>query len=648
MRFSSYLPVYFAGISIALICSPVSALSSREVNQIAKGITVRIEDNANKNGSGIIVKQEGGKYYVLTAYHVVNNPERNYTIVTPDGKTHPLNYKTIKRKDGIDLAVAEFQSDRSYKIAKIGDSDKVSEGSFSYVAGFPGKTSVVNAYLYRFKEGKITANANIALDEGYALVYSNNTTGGMSGGPVLNEAGEVIGVHGKEETVGKQGIVVSTGDNLGIPIKTFLTIPLVDVGVRSPKVAVADKPKAADFYLQGLDNNRKKDYPGAVKAYTEAIKLNPKYTAAYNGRGLMYNYQKKYKEALADYNQALKLDPKFAKAYNNRGFLYYEQKKYSQALADYNQAIKLDPKFATAYSSRGVVFQEQKKYPEALADLNQALKLDPKLAGAYNNRGSLYYYQKKYPEALADYNQALKLDPKLAIAYNNRGEIYNEQKNYAKALADFNQALKLDPKLAIAYNGRGSLYYYQKKYAEALADFNQALKLDPDFPTAYNNHGFLYGEQKKYAEALADYNQALKLDPKLAGAYNNRGLLYGQQKKYLQALADLNQALKLDPNYAAAYNNRGFVHYEKADKEAAIKDWRKAISLGDEHPSSLMGLAVGLYSQGERKESFQLAAEALKIDKQRGDLRYLKEKKGWGDVILKDAAKFFQDPQMQK
>jgi hypothetical protein len=72
MRFFPSLPIYLTGISITLICtSNVLALSPPEVNQIAKAITVRIEDNANKNGSGIIVKQEGEKYYILTAYHVV-------------------------------------------------------------------------------------------------------------------------------------------------------------------------------------------------------------------------------------------------------------------------------------------------------------------------------------------------------------------------------------------------------------------------------------------------------------------------------------------------------------------------------------------------------------------------------------------------
>jgi tetratricopeptide (TPR) repeat protein len=296
------------------------------------------------------------------------------------------------------------------------------------VAGFPAKTSVVNAYLYRFKEGKITANANIALDDGYALVYSNNTAKGMSGGPVLNEAGEVIGVHGKAETVGQEDVIVPTGDNLGIPIKTFLTIPLVDVGVRPPKVTVAKKPKADDFFLQGTNKLDKKDYPGALQAYTEAIKLNSKYTQAYLGRGI----------------------------------IYIKRKQYAQALADFNQVVKIEPNLALSYIGRGLVYNNQKKYPEALADLNQALKLDPNSALAYKSRGDVYYDQKKYPEALADYNQAIKLDPNLAAAYNNRGELYRQQKKYSEALADFNQAIKLDPNLAVPYGGRADLLTREK------------------------------------------------------------------------------------------------------------------------------------------------------------------------------------------
>ena len=42
-------------------------------------------------------------------------------------------------------------------------------------------------------------------------------------------------------------------------------------------------------------------------------------------------------------NQAIRLDPKFAAAYVQRGILYSEQKDYPRAISDYQQAIQADP-----------------------------------------------------------------------------------------------------------------------------------------------------------------------------------------------------------------------------------------------------------------------------------------------------------------
>jgi tetratricopeptide (TPR) repeat protein len=42
-------------------------------------------------------------------------------------------------------------------------------------------------------------------------------------------------------------------------------------------------------------------------------------------------------------NQAIRLDPKFAAAYVQRGILYSEQKDYPRAISDYQQAIQVDP-----------------------------------------------------------------------------------------------------------------------------------------------------------------------------------------------------------------------------------------------------------------------------------------------------------------
>ena len=67
-------------------------------------------------------------------------------------------------------------------------------------------------------------------------------------------------------------------------------------------------------------------------------------------------------------NHAVKLDPKFAAAYLQRGILYSERKDYSRAISDYQQAIQADPqmqmeeahfRLAQAYRQTGDVVKSE-------------------------------------------------------------------------------------------------------------------------------------------------------------------------------------------------------------------------------------------------------------------------------------------------
>ncbi|MBV8280435.1 MAG: tetratricopeptide repeat protein [Candidatus Eremiobacteraeota bacterium] len=79
--------------------------------------------------------------------------------------------------------------------------------------------------------------------------------------------------------------------------------------------------------------------------------------------------------ALADFNQAIKLNPKFSGAYDNRGNIKRKKGYLNGALVDINQAIRLDPKNAIAYKNRGRVKEEKGDLEGANADFNQAVKL---------------------------------------------------------------------------------------------------------------------------------------------------------------------------------------------------------------------------------------------------------------------------------
>ncbi|MFO5491983.1 MAG: GUN4 domain-containing protein [Cuspidothrix sp.] len=220
MKFSQGLGVILGTTTLALVqYQPVSALTPAQVNDIAKPITVMIGGLDGK-GSGVIIAKNGNTYTVLTANHVVKKAGYGiYEIITHDGQKYPMESAQTVGK--LDLALVRFTSSQNYPLAKIADSRTVKEGARVYYAGFPAN----QPRNYRFIPADITGRSQN--QEGYELSYNGQALPGMSGGPVLNEEGLLIAIHGKAETqpiiiqgvqrteiVGVQGIPTEKFPNL--------------------------------------------------------------------------------------------------------------------------------------------------------------------------------------------------------------------------------------------------------------------------------------------------------------------------------------------------------------------------------------------------------------------------------------------------
>ena len=202
MKFSQGLGVILGTTTLALVqYQSVFALTPVQVNDIAKPITVMIGGLDGK-GSGVIIAKNGNTYTVLTANHVVKKAGYGiYELITHDGQKYQMENKAqIVGK--LDLALVRFTSSKNYPIAKIADSRTVKEGATVYYAGFPAETTN-QPRNYRFIRADITGRSQN--QEGYELSYNGSALPGMSGGPVLNEEGLLIAIHGKAET---QSIII--------------------------------------------------------------------------------------------------------------------------------------------------------------------------------------------------------------------------------------------------------------------------------------------------------------------------------------------------------------------------------------------------------------------------------------------------------
>jgi hypothetical protein len=196
------------------------ALAQENVDTIAEQITVMINganDDEKSKGSGVIIGREGNIYYVLTNWHVVEK-DGDYQVQTVDGTRYVVNSRQIQKLPGLDLAVVQFISNRNYRVAKLSDSDQVSRRQKIFVVGYLTTNFLFTRRELIIVEGKILSHVLPSLG-GYALVYFLDTVQpGMSGGPVFDERGQLIGINGLAEPDPRTG---RTDLIAGIPSNTF-------------------------------------------------------------------------------------------------------------------------------------------------------------------------------------------------------------------------------------------------------------------------------------------------------------------------------------------------------------------------------------------------------------------------------------------
>jgi serine protease Do len=157
-------------------------------------------------GSGFLVDASG---VILTNDHVVRGCDE-VNVRLQDGRTFTSH--DIKRDPKTDLAVVRIQAKEPLPFLKIGDSDAMEIGDRVLAVGAPlGMTGSVTSGIISAKGRDIHMNLYEDFLQTDAAINPGN-----SGGPLVNLAGEVIGINSaiKSGTGGFQGIGLAISSNL--------------------------------------------------------------------------------------------------------------------------------------------------------------------------------------------------------------------------------------------------------------------------------------------------------------------------------------------------------------------------------------------------------------------------------------------------
>jgi S1-C subfamily serine protease len=287
---------------------------------------------AKGSGTGWVIDRE--KKLLITNHHVVSPDGKavadEVLVLFPDyqkdrvvlqieayfeapgkPKGRPVRGKVVDSDARRDLAVIQLEElppsmgelklaadspepgDRLHSIGNPG----VSRGLWVYT---PGVVRTVVQRQITYKGGQ-TVHARV-------IETTSPINPGDSGGPVVNDAGELVGV---------------TSGQLVPDEKNFVSLMSFCIDVSEVRTFLED---------------------------TRSF-VNPTTAEELRKRGHYYLGKRRAALALADFDAAIKAEPKNADAYYGRGQAHKRGQAFEKALADYNQAIKLNPKSADAYSS---------------------------------------------------------------------------------------------------------------------------------------------------------------------------------------------------------------------------------------------------------------------------------------------------------
>jgi S1-C subfamily serine protease len=217
LRWNRFLSVVTIGMAFTLNAPRLSAIALEPPIIQGKAAQFIVKIGGDYGGTGFFIRKNQNRYTILTNRHVIKNPS-DYIIFTSDGRSYRFGANNIRVQPGVDLAEIEIQSTVEYPLAKLSGKIAPVSGSNIYTYGWNAVGLRMKSRGLQWLEGKITGQLPTDnSSDGYSLAYTLTAIRGLSGSPLLNEQGEVIGVYGSGE---QEGI------GLGIPIATYQNIAL--------------------------------------------------------------------------------------------------------------------------------------------------------------------------------------------------------------------------------------------------------------------------------------------------------------------------------------------------------------------------------------------------------------------------------------
>jgi eukaryotic-like serine/threonine-protein kinase len=313
----------------------------------------------------------------------------------------------------------------------------------------------------------------------------------------------------------KGGVLQAVGE-LAAGIRT-------DLGDSPPKDAAraaaaetftAGSLEAMRAYARGQELNYAGRQTDALKAYQDAVALDPGLARAYAGMGVIYGALKQDAKVEESYQNAFKHLDRMSEREKLRtqgGYYLLVTHNYEKAIENYEALVRHFPADDTGHANLAYAYLNVRDVPKAVEEGRKAIEIYPRNTLQRTNYAMYLMYAGDYANAIAESKTVLEANPSFEYALltvaNSQlgaGDIEGSRQTWARLAA----ASALGASMASL--GRGDLAMHLGRHREAITILTDGIKAD-------EARGSLGEAAAKYV-ALAEAHQSMGNRPAAAAA----------------------------------------------------------------------------------------------------------------------------------
>ena len=347
-----------------------------------------------------------------------------------------------------------------------------------------------------------------------------------------------------------------------LPVLTaILSAPALVAQEPDPAARKPD-PAAVQYYSQGLELLRNRDFRNAAIAMEQAVEADSTYGDAHYALAKTYKILNRFERAIRAFDAAAR-----------------------HGVSSEGAVERIPAQLADIYKKSAIQSFKQKKYREAIGSFEKALERSPGDADLFYLIGLCYKALRVNSAAADAFQDAIDADSTYVKAYASLAALQRRQGKLGAAAKAYRRAIALDSGYTKAYLGLARIQIHEKDFEGALATLGKAVEVDPEFLEGHCLIGLTLSQKGLHQEAIPPLQRAIEIDDNHADAHYVLGEAYFGIGEWKLALDYGLRATSLQRNYHAAevvvadaYSKLGQAAeartwYNKAKVDNRFRDW---------------------------------------------------------------------------